>query len=52
MKTNNAGRKPLPPQQKKVAVTIYLTREEIEYLGGIETVKRYLSFAAKDRSTQ
>lgn len=39
MKTNTAGRKPLPPQQKKVAVTIYLTWEEIEKLGGMGAVK-------------
>lgn len=48
MKTT-AGRKKLPPEQKKMPVVIYLTNEEIEYMGGIETVKRYLSFAAKDR---
>jgi len=45
----NAGRKPLDPNKKKTTVTIYLKEEEIEYLGGMETVKRYLSFAAKDR---
>jgi len=44
-----AGRKPLPPGKKKKAVTIYLTQCEIESMGGMETVKRYLSFAAKDR---
>ena len=49
MTKNNAGRKKLPPEQKKMPVVIYLTNEEIEYMGGIETVKRYLSFAAKDR---
>ena len=30
----------MPPEQKKVPVVIYLTREEIEYMGGMETVKR------------
>ena len=49
MTKNKAGRKKLPPERKKMPVVIYLTREEIEYLGGMETVKRYLSFAAKDR---
>ena len=49
MKTNTAGRKKLPQGKKKMPVVIYLTNEEIESLGGIETVKRYLSFAAKDR---
>lgn len=49
MKKTTAGRKPLPPGQKKVPVVIYLTQEEIENMGGMETVKRYLSFAAKDR---
>jgi len=49
MKAKTAGRKKLPPEQKKMPVVIYLTREEIEYMGGIATVKRYLSFAAKDR---
>lgn len=44
-----AGRKKLPPEQKKMPVVIYLTNEEIEILGGMKTVKRYLSFAAKDR---
>jgi len=49
MKKTTAGRKPLPPGQKKVPVVIYLTQEEIENMGGMETVKRYLSFAAKER---
>ena len=49
MKKTTAGRKPLPPGQKKKAVVIYLTQCEIESMGGMETVKRYLSFAAKDR---
>jgi len=44
-----AGRKKIPPGQKKVPVVIYLTQEEVEYMGGMETVKRYLSFAAKER---
>ncbi len=44
-----AGRKKIPPRQKKVPVVIYLTQEEVEYMGGMETVKRYLSFAAKER---
>lgn len=49
MRTNTAGRKKIPPGQKKVPVVIYLTQEEVEYMGGMETVKRYLSFAAKER---
>jgi hypothetical protein len=49
MKTTTAGRKKIPPRQKKVPVVIYLTQEEVEYMGGMETVKRYLSFAAKER---
>lgn len=47
MKTNTAGRKKLPPQQKKVAVTIYLTREEIEQLGGMNELKKHLTTVAK-----
>ena len=48
MKTT-AGRKPLPAGQKKVPVTIYLECDEIAYLGGMETVKRFLTWSAKDR---
>ena len=49
MKAKTAGRKKFPPEQKKMPVVIYLTQCEIESMGGMETVKRYLSFAAKDR---
>lgn len=49
MKAKTAGRKKLPPEQKKMPVVIYLTQCEIESMGGMETVKRYLSFAAKER---
>jgi len=48
MKTT-AGRKSLPAGQKKTPVTIYLKLDEIAYLGGMETVKRYLTWSAKDR---
>ena len=42
-----AGRKKLPPEQKKVPVVIYLRQEEIENMGGMETVKRYLIKASE-----
>jgi len=42
MKKTTAGRKPLPPGQKKKAVTIYLTAETIDLHGGIEKVKQKL----------
>lgn len=38
MKTT-AGRKKLPPEQKKMPVVIYLTGEEIEKIGGMAAVK-------------
>jgi hypothetical protein len=49
MNKATAGRKPLPPGQKKTPVTIYLECDEIAYLGGMETVKRFLTWSAKDR---
>ena len=42
MGKKNAGRKALPPGEKKTPVTIYLTRDEISYLGGMNEVKKHL----------
>ena len=44
---NTAGRKKLPPEQKKMPVVIYLTNEEIEILGGMKEAKERCTLEMK-----
>lgn len=42
MKKDNRGRKTIPAESKKLAVTIYLQKQEIEQLGGVENLRNEL----------
>ncbi len=51
MKTT-AGRKKLPPEQKKMPVTIYLDGETIDRHGGTEAVRRKLLQSLINNTTE
>lgn len=43
-----AGRKPLPPEQKKKLVRLYIEDETIANFGGIEGIKRFIYLAIEE----
>jgi len=49
MKKDNRGRKTIPAETKKLAVTIYLQSQEIEKLGGIVNLRNDLTNYSKTK---
>jgi len=42
MVTEKRGRKPVAPELRKIAIQIYLEKQSIDRIGGIETTKQKL----------